>query len=350
VANSDPRLARLAADPGLFAHQIDAVRDHTLLIRLSRADFVQASFLDDRILSAERQPGWLPNSVLEAAAKLVQSPHARHFIFHAGHVGSTLLSRLCEDWGGVLALREPLVLRNLAELGDRAREPDSLISPKKLVDLIATHVALWRRGFADTRAVIIKATSSAARIAPDLLDSVPEARAVYLNVGAERYLTTLLAGEHSWLDLRGHGPERVRRLARLLPLTPPALHSLSVGELAALTWLVERLTQFGLEARFGPRLLSVDFDAFLDDIPAGLARIAAHFALDVPASVLAGAAGSTAMRSYAKAPEHSYSPQQRRSILNDAARQHAIEIRRGMTWLDSLAVRDASVARVLTTR
>ncbi len=350
VSSLDPRLHKLAADPTVFAHQIDALRERTLVLRLSRQDFAATSFLDDRILSSERQPGWLPNQVLSAAAALVPDPRPLHFIFHAGHVGSTLLTRLCEEWSGVLALREPLALRNLAELDDQRGRTDALLAPEALDELLATHVALWRRGFPDTRAVIVKATSSAARLAPALLDFAPQAAAVYLHLDADTYLTTLLAGENSWLDLRGHGPERMRRLATFVNVPLPALHSMQLGELAALTWLVERMTQEKLMTHARERILSVCFDDLLRDLPATLARVAAHFRIDVPSDVLASAANSPVLQRYSKAPEHQYSPEQRLAILQQARRDHGAAIRSGREWLDQMARADGRVAELLAAR
>ena len=74
--------------------------------------------------------------------------------------------------------------------------------------LLDTLLRLWRRGYAATRAVVVKATSSAARLAPVLLERSAASRAIYLNLRAEPALATLLAGANSLIDLRGHGAER----------------------------------------------------------------------------------------------------------------------------------------------
>jgi hypothetical protein len=91
---------------------------------------------------------------------------------------------------------------------------------------------------------------------------------VYLNLGAEPYLATLLAGKNSAVDLRGHGPVRIRQLqARIqTPLAP--LHALSLGELAAMSWLAETWNQHDAADRSGSRVLALDFDALLAMSPA----------------------------------------------------------------------------------
>ena len=62
---------------------------------------------------------------------------------------------------------------------------------------------------------------------------------------------------------------------------------LSIGEVAALAWLAERLAQeTGLAAAPG-RILPVDFDAFLSDVGGALRGIAAHLGLQPSEAQLA---------------------------------------------------------------
>jgi hypothetical protein len=259
-----------------------------------------------------------------------------HFIFHAGHVGSTLISRMLDEAGGVLGLREPLPLRTLAEAFDEIGASHTLADPERLRTLLRWHLALWRRGFADTRAVVVKATSSAARLGPALLHAQAGSRALYLNLGAEPYLATLLAGENSHLDLRGHGPERMRRLERTTGAAPTPLYAMSLGEIAAMTWAAERLTQARLQEEFGARVLPVDFDAFLSAPGETLRRICAHFGLTAPESLFENAAESAVLQRYSKAPEHPYTPQLRGEILAQSRARNAGEISKGLAWLEAL--------------
>ena len=122
------------------------------------------------------------------------------------------------------------------------RAPESLLAPQQFDGLLDTLLRLWGRGYAATRAVVIKATSSAARLAPVLLERSAASRAIYLNLRAEPALATLLAGANSLIDLRGHGAERHRRLAGRVGAAIAPLYTLSPGELAAMSWLAESLT------------------------------------------------------------------------------------------------------------
>ena len=325
MADPQPNVGRellrlLAQSPDSYPHKLDAIRDCMLLVQFSAAAYSSASFLDDRVLTPAIAGAWVPMAACQAA--LAAEPRSAslplHFIFHGGHVGSTLLSRLIESAahaGTVLSLREPLPLRTLAELHDVLGKPESLLSAERWHAQLAMLLRLWRRGYAETRAVVLKATSTTGRIAPTLLRDLPAARAVYLNLRAEPYIATLLAGQNSTLDLRGHAAERARRLSTELSGPSAALWSLSPGELAAHAWLVERIAQHRALSFDRQRVLSLDFDALLMDVPAGLAAVFRHLGLAADEASIETVARGPVLTQYSKAPEHPYTPALRAEVL-----------------------------------
>ncbi|MEY4376816.1 MAG: hypothetical protein RJB26_1366 [Pseudomonadota bacterium] len=356
-------LAKLPAGPDVLLHKVDLVRGAVLAVEWSEAGYRGASFLDDRILGPAVKGAWLSGgAVAQALAgqaptpspSVASGPAARrplHFIFHAGHVGSTLLSRLLDELpapaGGsaVLGLREPLPLRTLAEAGDVLGRADSLLSSAQFGALQQMLATSWQRGYAHTQVVVLKATSSTTRVGPALLAALPAARAVCLNLAPEPYLATLLAGENAALDLRGHGPERMRRLQpRTGSITTP-LHAMALGEQAALAWLAEAWSQRELAQQAGTRVLAVDFDRLLGDVEGTLSGVLRHFGLDANAAPLL--ARSPVLTRYSKATEHAYSPALRQQLLAQARRDQAVELQRGMRWLETLAAADANVAALL---
>ena len=315
--------------------------------RARRRVLPRRDFLDDRILAPSTVGAWLPLEQVVAAAKSSRNVRPLHYILHTGHVGSTLLSRLLDTTGNVLPLREPLPLRTLAEAGDSVGQPESLLSPAQFDALLETFARLWGRGYPSTHSVVLKATSAAARIAPALLRRDPGRAAVYLNLRAEPYLATLLAGPNSAVDLRGHGPERMRRMTLQLSAPTRPLHALTHGELAAMNWLAESLTQHAVLAQAPHQTLAVDFDELLADLTGVMARVAAHLALQVAPGWLDQLASDPALSRYSKSPDHEYSPALRAQVLAQARQEHAQEIRRGLNWLETLARAEPAVARVL---
>jgi len=336
--------ALLPASPDAHPHNLDIAGGRVLVVRLDERAYRNASFLDDRILSPSTQGAWLPGAAVTEASRRVLEPRPLHFIFHTGHVGSTLVSRLLDETGAILSLREPLLLRTLADAHDALGRPDSLLGAPQFETLLDMTLRLWSRGYAGTRAVVVKATSSAGRLAPAILARAPASRAVYLNLHAEPYLATLLGGANSGTDLRGHGPGRIRRLlaGRELPVEP--LHALSPGELAALGWLTETLALRQAIADHGSRVLALDFDAFLADVTGQLARVAGHFGLAAEGATIAAAAAGPVLRQYSKAPQLPYAPGERTARLEESRRENRAEIAKGLAWLERLGRADNAIA------
>ena len=111
--------ALLPASPDAYPQAVDLVRGLVLVIETNPASYRAASFLDDRILGP-RDARRLARRQLGHRRQRARRGNLRplHFIFHTGHVGSTLLSRLLDETGVVLGLREPLPLRTLADAQD----------------------------------------------------------------------------------------------------------------------------------------------------------------------------------------------------------------------------------------
>lgn len=336
----------LPVSPDAYPQNVDLVRGLVLVVRLDARAYRAASFLDDRILGPTIQGAWFPGAAVTEAARQVANPRPLHFIFHAGHVGSTLLSRLLDETAAVLSLREPLPLRVLADAADVLDAPESLLSAPQFQVLLDMCLRLWSRGYEATRAVILKATSSAGRIANRLLDASPQSRAIYLNLAAEPYLATLLGGANSSADLRGHAPGRMRRLLARVNQPVAPLHALSIGELAALGWLVESLAERDLVAHAPSRVQSLDFDHFLADIAGGMDRVLAHFGLPRDAELLAGISASPVLGQYSKAPELPFPPEERAARLAESRRANRGEIAKGLAWIERLARQDDTVAAV----
>ncbi|MEO8676076.1 MAG: hypothetical protein ABI569_10880 [Casimicrobiaceae bacterium] len=347
TAIADELLARLPATPDAYPQKFDLVRESVLVIRFDAAGYRAASFLDDRILSPATQGAWLPMGRVADASRRVPSRHPVHFIFHTGHVGSTLVSRLLDETGRVLSLREPLPLRTLAEAHDLVGQPDALLSDIDFDVTLSTFVNLWSRGYDTTRAVVVKATSSTGRIAAAILHSNVASRALYLNLRAEPYLATLLAGRNSPVDLRGHGQERIRRLCSRLATPPAALHTMSIGELAAMSWLAETFAQMDATERFAGIVMPLDFEAFLADVGASMAMILGHFGIEVDQRYLPQVGRSPVLMRYSKAPEFAFTPEVRAEVLRDSRRDNREEIRMGMRWLERTAESETAVGAIL---
>ena len=106
--------AVFAKDASLFPHLADLQKDQLLLSTMSEAAFNQASFLDQRLFTPDLQRQIV--SWADIASISLPTLPKPQYIFHVGHVGSTLISRLLGELDNVMALREPALLRQLADV------------------------------------------------------------------------------------------------------------------------------------------------------------------------------------------------------------------------------------------
>ena len=315
----------IAGSPVYYPHGFDAKDDRVLLVRLSAADYRLSSFLDSRLLAPGMTAAWFDYAPVAQSAQLIV-PRPLHLIFHTGHVGSTLLSRLLDEVPGVLGLREPHALQTLADMADETRRGEDYRAR------LATFLRLWSRGFEATRSVVLKATSIAARIAPDILDLAPDAKAIYLSLPAESYIAANLAATSGPADLKIFERVRHRRLSAKLGRALP--EGGSAGELAAIAWMAEQDSLEQARAAAGGRVLPVDFETLLADLEDNLAQILRHLGLPPVAGRLAK---SPALTRYSKAPEQlAFTPEMRAKRVEQARTRFAAEIERGLALISAL--------------
>lgn len=306
-----PLPAGIANDPTWLVQAIDPPARLARLVRMDRNAYREASFLDDRLLALGNESRLCSLDELIAASGDIAGPPAS-WIFHIGHVGSTLVSRLLGELDGVLALREPRSLRDLAV----AQEDERPVLARALDGLMG------RRGQGD-HAVIVKATSFVSEYAPLLTE--PSASVLFLYATPASYISGILAGENSVKELDALGGARTQRLAsRGIELQG---FDCNDAHRAAAAWACE-MTSLEAAADEMPlrKILWADFDTMLGDMPAWLGRITSHFGLDAPAGQIQELANGPLMLRYSKALEYDYSPSLRAELLADAAHSHGDEI------------------------
>lgn len=336
----------LGRSPELFPYVLDLAADSILFTRLKNIDFERASFLDARLITPQTASLMLPWPEVSAAIEAARLAERCGFIFHIGHVGSTLLSRLIGSHGAVFSLREPVILRTLAQLdGDAPPSWRNCGFDSRLTDCLK----LLSRTFAPQQLAVVKATSFVSELAAKLLSRPSAPKAVMMYVSPESYIATILGGPNSREEARLFAPSRLLRLQRRLKVEAWKLASLSEGEVLALSWACEMsaLAQAHAASSVGGRILCVDFDRFLINPAPILAQVLRHF--DAPATpneVLAIINGPL-MHRYSKALEHAYDAALRRDVLNQARALHGSEIMRGLAWLDSAAAQFAAVREAM---
>lgn len=314
---------RVLGDPEFLPYKLDLVDRRVLMVRMGAERRAEASFLDDRALVEGTEGYWLP---LQA---WLQAPTQRRgeglsWIFHIGHCGSTLLTRLLQSWEDLQLLREPVPLRTVALAWPRDRP---LVAP--ILDRLKDD---WARPLPPTQRTVVKATSSCNALASELLRRGSSAPAIWLDQGLESWLATVLKSPGSIDDVLAAAHERAKFLAGDDPQQQRALRNLEPHRACAMCWHAERVRRDRLVSE-GGAILHLDFEALLSDPRRQLERAAGHLGLDV--RYVDRAVSSPWWSRYAKAGEHAYGVADRAADLRLSQQRHGALIRDARAWLDS---------------
>lgn len=344
------RLPELMKDvlgsPRLFLHQLDEAAAKGLVIEADREFYRQAIFLDQRALSERTKGAWIPLEGLMQTVLSAREPAAKsHFIFHIGHCGSTLISRLLEAAGGNLALREPLVLRTLSGLWQAAAAGTGPLKPDAVSRQVEFHARLLGRTFEAAEVAIIKATSFTSNLGPALLALNPANRAVLMAMSAEAYVATMLGAVEYAADLQGFAPARYHSLTAHLGQPDFELSELSMGRLAGLAWASELLKLQVIASRAPGQSRFLDFDAFLAAPRSSLEAVCGFFDLPIDQQGLDRAMQSPVLNQYSKAPDHRFDAAARQRRIAEAKARLGTDIEEGLAFIAGLTRRHPSLGR-----
>lgn len=326
--SSAPSAAEIVRDARWLTQALDANSRMVRVVEMSPDAYRSASFLDDRMLQQQHFAGIVPWASLAEAIPADARRDGR-WIFHIGHVGSTLVARLLGEIEGALSVREPRFLRDLAILAKQDRQ--AYVLPTQ---------ALFSRTFDDDEVALVKATSFVSEIADEL---VPEGeRALFMYATPRNYIASILAGPNSVQELAALAPSRAQRMGGRASLPRPR----NTTEAAAAAWACEMTAlESAAERMAGREIAWADFDVMLADMPAELGRLAAFFHLQTD-GINAIATGPL-MRRYSKATEYDYSPSLRRDLIAEAEAANRADLDGALAMLQSAAENSPLLAKAL---
>jgi hypothetical protein len=326
-----PSSEEIVRDAHWLAQAFDPGSGILRLIEMTPEAYRAASFLDDRMLQAPVVAVTRPFADIAAAIPAEARRDAR-WIFHIGHVGSTLVARLLGELDGVLAVREPRILRDLA-LSDRREE------------FVPAVRHLLSRTFAPGEFALVKATSFVSEIAAELVP--PGEHALFLYAQPRNYIASILAGENSLRELAALADSRARRMAGRVP----GLSGTSPAQLAAAAWACEMTAlEAAADAMTDRSVRWGNFDAMLENMESVLAELATFFGFEASAERVREIATGPLMGRYSKALEFDYSPSLRRDLIEQELRLQGREIDDAVAMLEAAAKDSPLLARALARR
>lgn len=333
--NHDPFLAGLERDPDYLLQNLDFIKRRGLIVKITEPDYRDASFLDERIFTARTQGAWFPLDDLQTATANTAISKPAGYIFHVGHCGSTLISRLLAELPGNLPVREPVALlalgvvrRDLGRPGAQVGETDWL----RYFDLVTRTLARTYR--ASDRA-LVKVTSTAGNLIEPLLSpprAVPRMLCMYISLAS--LLALMLRTPDMRDSLHHDSPAWAADFCRLTGRDDIHLVDLSDAQQVAMKWLTLMLLFTRAQAVHPAETRLLNFDDFLKHPSEELSTIARHFQLASDPTKIEQLVTGPLMQRYSKIQKQAFTPEQRARELSDARQRFNDEIHAGLRWAE----------------
>jgi hypothetical protein len=329
MPHSDHLAAPILADPQWVPHRLDPPRGMMIFQHIPRTRLSASAFLADMETERGHESAELPLAALGAVRPAGDVPVT--FIFHTAFCRSTLLVRALEQPGISTGLSEPGIIASIAGSGSAGQ------------GALAPAVALLARPWGAGEAVFIKPTNHANRLAPALMQALPQARAVLMTNPLPSFLAAVVRkgmmgrrwGRQLYLEMMGYAG---------MDLGMDAREQFAMTDLqaTALAWFLNQRFLAGLAGHFGERVRVLDGDAFARDPAATLAAVYASAGKAVsPAQIAAIASGPVFARD-AKTGED-YAAKSARDSAATSSAVNEDEIAKVSEWIGLIA-RQAGLA------
>ena len=321
-------------DARWLVHQMDLFNKRALLLPVNEETYRSSVFMDER-LNAPKEPNRIvPLWSLEKDRP--QQMPAPVYLFHVGHCGSTLLSRVLQMVTRWLPLREPVPLRSISQLVREKGDPLETVSPDDCDHILDLSLSIYSRVFPHNPRALIKPTSSCCNLIDAALSHNQDAKAVFLYLNLDSFLATLLRSDLRRQETVNFASSRLADLHALLNDTSVRLWQLNAGSMTALSWCSNMLWMQRATQSFGDRILLIDFEAMLADPGPVLKQITEYLDLSIPEPALLEAFEHVT-GGYSKDPTMKYSVEQRNREIEMGRRTHGKDMDAGKRWLEKVA-------------
>ncbi|MGH8119324.1 MAG: hypothetical protein ACRESK_01785, partial [Gammaproteobacteria bacterium] len=268
----------LLFDPAIFVFDFAPNNDLTKFLVVEELILEQSPFIDIRFEPLAKAQFWVSTKDLFALEARHDLPRPQPvFIFHHAFVCSTLLARCLSQIDAFFSLKEPWILRRLA---DHKRLQGKMASGPQWRDMFCNYVSLLCKNFSTGRIPVIKATNVANNLLIDVLRFMPGSPVLYLYSDLESFLVSnLKKSSDTQLKIPALAQEFLGDCDFLQKF--PKMRDLSQFtflQICALIWLVN-LYNFRDSIRQHPdaRVKTLDLQDLLGDLPRSLGLVSRHF-------------------------------------------------------------------------
>lgn len=177
-------------DPRYYLFDTLPQENRTRFLVTTENELGNAPFADIRFVPRSGEEVFFNTFELQRYSKRFSAQNRPvHFIFHHAFVGSTLLARCLNQSDAFFALKEPWILRRLA---DQKRQCRSAADKRRWQQHGKLYMRLLCKKYKTGETLVIKPTNVANNLVGDVCRWLPNARILYLYSGLEGFLISNL--------------------------------------------------------------------------------------------------------------------------------------------------------------
>jgi len=184
---------RLMVDPEFYLFNCSEDTESSEFLIVTEKLLEIAPFIDIRLQPHARGQFTIPTRELAELVRHSPTPRPQqHFIFHHAFVCSTLLARCLSQSEAFFSLKEPHIIRRLADLRRSEHQLAGKNSDLLFGPLLSTHLKLLAKNYSRGEKVVVKATNVANNLIPDISRQFPDCRLLYMFCSLEQFLVSNL--------------------------------------------------------------------------------------------------------------------------------------------------------------
>ena len=258
------------------------------------------------------------------------------YIFHHAFVCSTLLARCLNQVDAFFSLKEPWILRRLA---DFKRSPGRKMTPKQWKTLFVNYNRLLAKNYSSGRVPVIKATNVANNLLVDVLKHLPDSKVLYLYSDLESFLISNLKKT----------PETQKKMAGLLAgflldsdfgKKHPAytnVNKFSFLQVCSLIWVVNMYSlQKVMSEEVAANLRTLEMSELLRDLPNAMGEVSRYFGHSCNAQEIRSMTNQEVVARHAKDQSQPFDTMLRSREASSILDQFGAEIKRTIKWIEPL--------------
>lgn len=329
--------AALLFDPEYYVFDFVQENNQTRFLAVEEKNLELAPFIDIRFEPLAQARFSVSTKELQALERMhdIKRP-ASAFIFHHAFVCSTLLARCLNQIDAFFGLKEPWILRRLADL---KRTQNHGLSRNQWRGIFTCHLGLLAKNYRSGKTPVVKVTNVANNLVDDVLRYFPDQKVLYLYSDLESFLVSNLKKPR---DTQAKMPGLATaflsdgNFAQRFPQFSDVRH-FSFLKICALIWLVNLYNFKCSVKKFNPtNIKTLEMNSFLSDMKGSLKNLCSFFGHNASELEIETMLDPRVTQTDAKHQQIRYGKIAKQAEAEQILNQYSIEIRQALQWIGPL--------------